>query len=169
MNTIKLTDIIIPESFKNHYPAEYKLNKVRDYYNKNGKIDRPVVLDGQTLTDGYVRYLVAKELCLEEINYVKAREYNKGKHEEITEMPLTYIVGKFNGCNKEYTWKVTKKNLDIEVGDLVLVKTSNKDCRIKSKNNGKQVVTVVEVFTSDNPSLLRHKPVIKKLQKKADI
>ena len=78
--------------------------------------------------------------------------------QKVENTPNTYIIGKFNNCEKEYTWKVTK-NIPLEVGDRVLVRT-----KCKNGKNGNGVVTVVQVFTSDKANMLRHKPVIKKLR-----
>lgn len=108
------------------------------------------------LTDNYVRYLVALENGFEKVPYITTQEYREQK----VDSPVTYIIGKFKDCDKEYTWKVTK-NINIEVGDRVLVKSRCKDGKVRK--NGTKAVTVVQVFTSDNPKMLRHKPVIKKL------
>ena len=153
--TIKLSDVIIPESFRDTHPSEKKLNRVKRFVEKYGKLDKPIVLNGNILTDNYIRYLVAVEYGMEEVPFITIKEYREDKTED--QMPVTYIVGKFNGNDKEYIWKVTKK-MDINVGDQVLV---------KSKFNGKDraAVTVAKVFTSDDTDMLRHKPVIKKLKR----
>ena len=158
MNTIMLSDVIVPKSFCKTKPSEVKLNKVRDYVEKHGELDKPIVLDGQMLTNNYVRYLVATEVGFEKVPYITTQEYREQKVED---KPTTYIIGKFNNCEKEYTWKVTK-NIPLEVGDRVLVRT-----KCKNGKNGNGVVTVVQVFTSDKANMLRHKPVIKKLRTSA--
>ena len=156
MNKIKLSDIIIPESFKNSVPNENKLNYVREYVKNNNKIDKPIVTNGNILTNNYTRYLVAVEYGLKEVPYVTVHEYKKDKNN----MPITYIIGKFKNNDKEYVWKVTK-NVDIHIGDKVLVRS-----KCKNNNNRAQVVTVVGMFTSDNVKLMtRHKPIIKKLKR----
>ena len=150
-----LSDIIVPKSFQQTNPSEQKLDKVRAYVAEHGKLDKPIVLDGQTLTDNYVRYLVAVEAGFEKVPYITTQEYRERK---VQDVPTTYIIGKFNNCEKEYTWKVTKDIL-LKVGDRVLVRT-----KCKNGKNGNGVVTVVQVFTSDKANMLRHKPVIKKLR-----
>ena len=153
-----LSEIIVPKSFRQTKPSEQKLNKVRAYVAEHGELDKPIVLDGQMLTDNYVRYLVATEAGFEKVPCITTQEYREQKIENI---PTTYIVGKFKNCEKEYIWKVTK-NISLEVGDRVQVRS-----KCKNGKNGIGVVTVVQVFTSDSASMLRHKPVIKKLRASA--
>ena len=156
MNIIKLSDIHIPKSFEKTQPNIKKLEKVRAYVNEHGELDKPVVLDGNMLTDNYIRYLVALEHDFDYVPCISTQEYREQRVENNT--PIVYIVGKFKNCDKEYTWKVTN-GMSIEEGDRVLVKS-----RCKNGKNGSKAVTVVRVFTSDSPRMLRHKPVIKKLK-----
>lgn len=155
MNTIMLSDIIVPKSFANTHPSEKKMDSVRKYVEKHGELDKPIVLDGRMLTDNYVRYLIAVEFGMEKVPCISSQDYREQK---IVNTPTTYIVGKFKGNDKEYTWKLTK-NIDINVGDRVLVRS-----KCKNGKNGNKAVTVVQVFTSDSPRMLRHKPVVKKLR-----
>lgn len=157
MSTIKLSDIIIPESFKASKPNEGKMSNVRTYVEKNRKLDKPVVLNGRMLTGNYVRYLVAKEFGFTKVPYVSADEYKSRKVKP--DSPTTCIVGKFNDCDKEYVWRLTK-NIKVEVGDMVMVK-----CKHKEGKNDTAVVTVTKVFITDSDNALRHKPVIKKLRR----
>lgn len=152
---IALSEIIIPESFRKSKPSRQKLSKVRAYVTEHGELDKPIVLDGQIITDGYIRYLVAAEGGFEKIPYITTQEYREQKVENT---PITYIIGKFKNCEKEYIWKVAK-NISLEVGDKVLVKS-----KCKNGKNDRKVVTVVRVFTSDSIDMLKHKPVIKKLR-----
>lgn len=158
MNTIRVSNIIVPKSFENSQPSEEKLNKVRAYVDEHGKLDKPIVLDGNTLTDNYIRYLIAVEFGFEKVPYITSQEYRDREVKE--ENHMTYIVGKFEDNDKEYIWKVTK-NISINVGDKVLVKS-----KCKNGKNGTAVVTVAQVFTSDSDHMLRHKPVIKKVKRK---
>lgn len=155
MNVIKLADIVIPESFEKSQPKQHKLDKVRAYVDQHGKLDKPIVLDGHMLTDNYARYLIALEYCFEEVPYITTQEYRESCKSDI---PVTYIIGKFKNCDKEYTWKITN-GLSVEVGDRVLVRT-----KCKNGKNGNRAVTVVNIITSNSPRMLRHKPVIKKLK-----
>lgn len=149
MKTIKLSEIIIPESFKRSKPNEWKLNKVRDYVGDHYKLDKPIVLnDNNIITDNYVRYLVALEYGIEEVPYVSDKEYNRH---------ITYIVGKFDNCNKRYKWKISK-DICIEVGDKVLVECENLD------GSNEAIVTVARIFTSNNHHMLKHKSVIRRIE-----
>lgn len=158
MNTIMLSDIIVPESFAKTKPSEQKMTNVREYVKEHGELDRPIVLDGRMLTDNYIRYLIASEFGMEKVPCISSQEYREQK---IIDTPTTYIVGKFKDNDKEYIWKVIK-DIDINVGDRVLVRS-----KCKNGKNGNKVVTVVQVFTSDSPRMLRHKPVVKKLRASA--
>lgn len=154
--TIKLSKIVVPESFKNSNPMEVKLDYVRDYVKNHGELDKPVVLDGNMLVDNYVRYLVAKELGFREVPCISYKEYRDRK--SVIEMPATYIVAEFKDNPKEYIWRVPN-GISVEVGDMVLVKS-------KFRDDNKAVVTVGRVFQSDDVDMLKHKTVIKKLRKK---
>lgn len=155
MKTIKISDIIIPSGFDSSKPKKEKLDKVKKYVVEYGKLDKPIILKDNVLVDNYIRYLVAKEVGMEEVPYITTQEYKEKNPQK--NLPVTYIVGKFKRCSKEYTWKLTK-DIPIAVGDRVLVKSKAK---FGNKNRG--VVTVVSIFTSNKPELLKHKSVIKKL------
>lgn len=157
MDYIKVSKIVIPKSFSDSKPQDHKLNSVRSYVEKHGELDKPIVLDGQMLVDNYIRYLVAKDCGFKEVPYITLREYREQNNAD--DNTTTYIIGKFSGSEKEYTWRLTK-NIDINVGDYVLVKSKFKD------GSDVTVVNVVKVFTSDDPHMLRHKPIIKKLKRK---
>lgn len=64
-----LSEIVIPEQFLKTPPRREKINETIDFYNKNNRFDKPVVLKKKTLTlvDGYKRYVAGKELGLSEI------------------------------------------------------------------------------------------------------
>jgi hypothetical protein len=111
----------------------------------NGKLDRPVILKGDTLVDGYTRYIVAGEFGMEEI---PCSQYSKTPH--------TFIKAKFDGVDKEYVWRIPKNGTTVEVGDKVLVRT-------KYGKKKTAVVTVVEVFISDDVELMKHKKIIRKI------
>lgn len=143
--TIRVEDIVILDSFKQTPPKEYKLEEVREYVRANGKLDRPVILKGDTLVDGYTRYLIAVEFGMEEI---PCSQYSKTPH--------TFVKAKFGGVNKEYVWRIPKNGTSVEVGDKVLVRT-------KYGKKKTAIVTVIEVFTSDDIELMKHKKIIKKI------
>lgn len=155
MKTIKVSEIVIPEKFIDSSPNEEKVMTIRQYINQHHKLDKPVVLNDNTLVDGYIRYLVAVENEMDEIPFIKALDYKK-EHPN-SKLPIHYITGKFKHGRKEYLWK-NDKGIPINVGDRVLVNSKNK---ITGKNRG--VVIVTNIFESDNPSMLRHKSVVKRI------
>lgn len=149
MNTIKVSDIIVPDKFTKTKPSEWKIKSVKEYVNKHKKLDKPVVLNGNTLKDNYIRYLVAVEMGIDEIPFITTQECK--------ESFVAYVIGKFKNSNKEYTWK-NRKNIPIDVGDKILVKSKTKT----GKNVA--VVTVVKTFKSNDKRYLKHKPVIRKIK-----
>ena len=156
LKTIKVSEIVIPERFIASSPNEEKVIIIRQYIKQYHKLDKPVVLNGNTLLDGYIRYLVAVENGMDEIPFVKALDYKK-EHPN-SKLSIPYITGKFKHGEKEYLWK-NDKGILVNIGDKVLVNSKNK---VTGKNRG--VVTVTNIFESDNPSMLRHKSVVKRIE-----
>lgn len=155
MQTIKVSEIIIPEKFIDSSPNEEKVKTIRQYINQHHKLGKPVVLNGNILVDGYIRYLVAVENKMDEIPFIKALDYKK-EHPN-SKLSIPYIAGKFRHGRKEYLWK-NDKGIPINIGDKVLVNSKNK---ITGKN--RSVVIVTKIFESDNSSMLRHKSVVKRI------
>lgn len=144
MRTVNLSDIKISEEFLKTNPSNKKIEKVIKYIKKYGRIDKPIVLNNGVLVDNYVRYLAAKINGLQEVPYVELQQ-------------IDYVVGKFDNCDKEYTWK-NDKGIDVNIGDKVVV---NVKCDGKKK---RACATVVNVFSSNNLDLYnKHKSVIKKI------
>lgn len=70
---VKTGSIMIPSSFKCTNPNAEKIMSCQQYFNENGKLDEAIdVTSTLTLTDGYVRYLVAKYNKLEKVEVVAA-------------------------------------------------------------------------------------------------
>lgn len=151
MNTIAIGEIVVSKRFQRNKPREKKMEDVRAHVEKYGTLDKPIVLQGDLLVDGYARYLVAKEYEMKRVPCIQTSELNVVEEHK----PTAYIVGRFETSGKEYTWKLPHK-ISVQVGDTVLV-----DSKFCKKNRG--VVTVVRVFHSDDKDMLRHKSVIKKL------
>lgn len=163
LKTINVSEIIIPKEFERTIPRKDKLEKIYKYVKAFGNIDKPIVLtENNVLTDNYARYIVAKELGITDVPYITTQEYIEENPKRTLRM--TYVVGKFDGNEKEYTWKLNK-DMDIDIGDKVLVRTK----KYKGRGITTEVVTVVNTFTSNNPSLLRHKSVIGKFTCKENI
>ena len=64
-----LNEILIPEQFIKTPPGRWKIEETIGYYKKHGKFDKPIKVNRNTmmLTDGYKRYVAAKELKLTEV------------------------------------------------------------------------------------------------------
>ena len=89
---VKTGSIMIPSSFKCTNPNAEKIMSCQQYFNENGKLDEAIdVTSTLTLTDGYVRYLVAKYNKLEKVEVVAANgidirlSYGLGKDDETGE------------------------------------------------------------------------------------
>lgn len=87
---VKTESIMIPSSFKCTNPNAEKIMSCQQYFNENGKLDEAIdVTSTLTLTDGYVRYLVAKYNKLEKVEVVAANgirlSYGLGKDDETGE------------------------------------------------------------------------------------
>lgn len=123
MRTIKVSEIVIPEEFTNSSPNEEKVIAIRQYINQYHKLNKPIVLNGNILVDGYIRYLVAVENQMDEIPFIKAMAY-KREHPN-SNLSISYITGRFRHGRKEYLWK-NDKGIPINIGDRVLVDTAHR-------------------------------------------
>lgn len=155
MNTIKVAAIIIPDKFASPNPE--KIEKVKAYVQEHGAFDKPVILDGNVLVDNYIRYLVAVEMGMDTIPFMTTQEYKEKYPKE--NLSVDCITGVFREGGKHYTWK-NPKNIELNVGDRVLVRSNNEKTGKK-----KGVVIVTRVFKSNQRSMLKHKSVIKKLDR----
>lgn len=65
---VKLSEIKIQESFKDHPPKKKKLNEKMDYYKTTGHFESYIVLNRDfVLLDGYTTYIIAE---MEGLKYV---------------------------------------------------------------------------------------------------
>lgn len=65
---ILLKDIIIPKSFQKSKPKFNKLYACQSFYESYGKMDRDIYIDeNNVLVNGYIAYLVYKNLGIEKI------------------------------------------------------------------------------------------------------
>ena len=145
---MKLSKIIIPTIFKATNPSQIKIDNVSKHFKRFGMLDKPVVVDKSgVLIDGYIRYLVAKEAGLDEVDViVDGLEKNK------------YIVAKFEHGTKKYHWS-NPLNLPIKIGDKVLVRNFDIKQKFSIETNEYSMVTVVDLYESNKR--LGHKPVVK--------
>jgi len=120
---MKLEEIRISKAFQKHTPSERKMERFRRFYEENGCIDKPLVLNRTNiLLDGYARYLVLKECGVEETEQITYNEnFAKYRTEE-----TTYVYAKHHGIEREFVWRVPKHRIDLsdlKVGDDIVVRT----------------------------------------------
>ena len=133
MKIMNINDIIIPKLFRLTRPHSHKINRVKHYVKKYGKLDKPIVLYGNTLVDNYTRYIVALSKGMEEISCVDIIDCFGTKD--------IYIQGKFEGCDKVYSWKLDKP-IPITIGSKVIVEVKNTT----------DIVDVVGIYTANRNS-----------------
>lgn len=129
MNKIKLDEINIPKSFLESKPSEIKIKKYKNKWEKYNKQPKPLIVDeNNVLIDGYVQYLILKELRYKEGNYLVMHESKKEKS-SYRDTVTTYIFGKHpnSNCTKEFIWRVPKSwtwfAQNVQVGDSILCQT----------------------------------------------
>lgn len=89
---MSISDIKVSDTFANSTPRESKMKECRDFWNKNHKQDRYIVVNyNNVLIDGYVQYLVLKENGVENA-MVKQRwsRHNSLKRIDYEHRTLTY-------------------------------------------------------------------------------
>lgn len=160
--------IKIPRSYRNSNPASFKLDKVRKYYQKYGRLDKPIMIDEDyVLIDGYTRYIIAIE---EKLTSVECIIVSDDETEHLTDKEIwerenknhldlgekEYIIAKFPNRDKEYIW-VNTKGLPIDIGDIV-------DVRVECE--GKFRITQAEVVGKFWSATEEHRKSIKSIFKK---
>ena len=143
---MRLSEIKIPEEFKNSTPNVNKYFKCDKYYMETGRQDRYLIVDeNNVLMDGYIMYLVlvnngaeygeTRILNLNGHSYTwkKRKRYGRlvPKEKAITykKKPTVYVYGKHpnRGDQKEYVWRLPQTWEDmrheLRQGDLIYCKT----------------------------------------------
>ncbi len=74
---ILLETIHVPKAFLNSYPNPAKTQEVLGYVKKIGQLDEPILINKETriLSDGYRRYIVAKEMKMERVPVAYEKGY----------------------------------------------------------------------------------------------
>ena len=136
---IKVTDIIITDDFKMSIPSTYKMNKYRKFFEKNGKIDKKILLDNENrLLDGYIRYLILVENNIEytTVNVLNDNYYGK---------ETFYVFGRHPCSIKEYVWRLPPEELSNKgkycIGKKALVKTKR----------GTKVIEITRTLLTSTP------------------
>lgn len=158
---IKLDKIIIADTFLNTAPSEKKVNAVRNYYKQHGEFDKPIVLSkNNILLDGYIRYIVAKENGLQEIEYATVMPKEQEQQTNNQNRTITLIKGKFPDNDKEYIWRLPfNKDVNVEIGDTAIV-----NVKVRGKKS-RSAVKVVDVFQSNDYNMIKHRLVVKVIKK----
>lgn len=131
MKTMKLSDIKITDAFAKTNPSPKKVRLKKEHWIKTGRQDKYIVVDKRNnLVDGYIIYLVMKELGIEEVKVIRSHKKNLDK--KIKEPPYrtentTYVWGVHPNSPDEklYVWRVPNgKNWNefkenISVGDMI--------------------------------------------------
>ena len=138
MKKINLSEIKVPSYMAQTPPNPKKIAKCKEYWLKHKEQDRYIVLnENNEIVDGYVQYLVLKEIGLSSA-YIAKSQYANAKHNRLSdfdkskiyghpEVERTYLYGIHpnNPNSKEYVWRIPDKWIDYDpkVGDLVYCKT----------------------------------------------
>lgn len=132
---VRVSDIRISNNFKKTIPSLEKMEKCRQYFQENGKIDAPIIVnENMRLLDGYIRYLILVENNVEEIDV------------EIKAKKVTYVFGRHSMYRKEYVWRITKETKNrrkLGIGAFALVSTKD----------GFKVVKITRVEKLANPPI----------------
>ncbi len=112
---LPIGEIKIPEEFS--MPRLEKLKKCMDFYRKNGRFDRQIIVDGdKTLRDGYCAYLTAYLLSAKTVKALMVME----QAEPIKAIPPAEPVELY--CVKDYGSSIKRGDtgvFDPEVGGIV--------------------------------------------------
>lgn len=137
---INLKDIIITKRFLSTKPSEIKYNKKKSYIEQSGKY-KIILNENNELIDGYISYLVLKEIGYTDV-YVERIVNNKDLKEE------TYVYGYHPNSvsnKKEYVWRLTNR-VKSKIGDI----TEGMMLMVVAKEKiAPMIVTKIE--TRDNP------------------
>ena len=60
---VKISDLSVPSVFS-ELPKKSKIQQLRNFYEKFGRIDKPVQVKGRLIVNGYARYVLCQELNL---------------------------------------------------------------------------------------------------------
>ena len=129
---IDLSDIKISSAFLKTVPKTEKMQKCREHYISTNRQDRDIIVtENNILIDGYIQYLILKELGVTS-SVVRIEPFKKQKSSNNKSSVYVYGVHSHpekNVVSKEYVWKIPKswigtyKEYDLSVGDLVLART----------------------------------------------
>lgn len=114
-----LSQIKIPSYFWKNEPNTYKLNTCTEYYEKNGRLDKKIIVDSEgVLQDGFIGYLVLLDHCVLETDVIVSD----------TRRPYKYVLvyGKFEKNGVVDCWRIHRQTRGINnlrVGRKAIVDT----------------------------------------------
>ncbi|KAI4445317.1 hypothetical protein C823_007824 [Eubacterium plexicaudatum ASF492] len=161
MTYMRLENIKIKDSFSTTLPKEEKVAVCKAYWEIHKKQDRYIIVDhNNVLIDGYIQYLVLKEVGIEivevKISDKKRKKWSRkrmlpkqSKPKKLTyrESNTTYVFGTllYSRSKKERVWRIPSnwkddRIADFNIGDVVMVHNQNglspiKITRIEKLNN----------------------------------
>lgn len=107
---LNLDDIIIPSHFSCSEPSDTKYqNKKRDYINYGEY--KLVVNESNVLLDGYISYLILKDLGVDKVDAFKLFS------EKDLSKVYVYGVHPNSITNKEYVWRIKNSTLN-KIGEI---------------------------------------------------
>lgn len=122
---INVDKIVIKKQFLESIPKQKKIDKCRDYWIKNHRQDRDIILNSNyELVDGYIQYLILKEFG---VRNVIVKMSNKVKRHDYRKETTTYVYGVHpnDAYQREYVWRVpiTWNMRDLLPDDMIWCKT----------------------------------------------
>lgn len=176
MGKIKASEIKISSAFAETTPHEEKMNECRNNFLTYHRQDRVIVIDHDGyLIDGYVMYLILKELGVEEAQIKISERRKKRWFRKDTSSwkvpyyrnnPATYIFGVHPNSKdtKEYVWRVRNA-----MRDSIYEEVLPGDCVLCETKNGIAPVIVTRIETLDEcPVDMRVKKFVRKIYKTKD-
>lgn len=142
---MNVSDIRIPASFARTTPREEKIERCREFFRSNGRLDRDIIIgrNGQ-LCDGYIGYLVLVENGVTEVEVVQRSRKRAPVDNSYRNKPTVYVFGRHNTSLKEYCWRVTKSTHGMEylkIGNKAVVKT----------RSGNSIATIIRIEELSTP------------------
>ena len=135
MQRISIDEIKVQPKFSSTICSPKKVDIVKQFIEKTGDIDKPIVLNGKDyIIDGYSRYLAAQQMGVKNVPCVRQ---------------VKLVHCKFDNCDKVYTWR-NDQNLTLKKGDRIMVDSSGAEA----------IVTVVGFSKGCNYKSRRHKQVL---------
>jgi hypothetical protein len=112
---IDFSEIKLPEEFLKSNINPVKLSETIEYYNKNGKFDKPIIINkNYQLVDGYKRYLAAKELEIKTVPVI----FGENKIVKSVKGKNTLSQGDLVS-----EWHKGQPKTDIQIKDIVLTES----------------------------------------------